>query len=448
VSERSAVAGDGHQRTAATISYWEHGQRGVDHFSLEWLDGCYKAGGALMDMARATGSPGGLDARMTWWHNFTGPNGPVWAWLRPGTGQSVLGAHLFWGPARVEFTRRCGAEGVIVVAPASIPNPPVRVELDAAGWADFGCGHVPKELGIMRLHAIVRARPYKARSNITNVDTEEVRKFGIARRPQLTEVLELFHSVDDPAQKQVRTPTFSDLTANDDRSAGEENVELRGDMYRRLRKARGLSQPDAATLVTALLPEFPAVDYRKIDRLEHGGNPGVERLTSRLDTVYSADGHLCHEAVTHSLREPRREWQATFAPDWCGAMISNAFTVTFPRYWVGPIWIRFKSPAPSDVANVLLRWEPWQKPVRVRSGTTITTRCSGTSDPLVVDVPLGWTIEAGLGVDRFAVDVQEGWSAIDESAAKKIFEQMRSVFESVFGTTAADVRRAVRRVTK
>ena len=139
--------------TSAAISQWESGLRDVDDLWLSRLDTCYKAGGALYDVARAIDSPSGLNARLEWFHNFVGGSGPVWAWLRPQSEATHLAATLYWGPLRLRLQRRrCGRDGVMVVAPASIPNPPARVELDKPGWVDFGRGRIPRVLGIPRAY--------------------------------------------------------------------------------------------------------------------------------------------------------------------------------------------------------------------------------------------------------------------------------------------------------
>ena len=433
---------------------WETGRRRVDHKTIDLLDDCYRAGGALHDLAWAIGTPSGLDSRLTWYHNFTGPSGPVWVWLRPQEGHRQVAATLYWGPARVHVRRQAGVRGIIVIAPASIANPPVRVELREFGWADFGRGPVPKDLGIPRVHAIRHARAYKVWSNRRNVDTDKVERFAATRQAQVMDALRLLDvdaEVDDAALKEINDlnlHTFSDVSKEISSSVGHGTLGFTGEGFRRLRHARGLSEQEAATLATKLMTSEP-VDDNTIHRLETGASPRSMHVKARLDVLYGADGLACCEAIT--LRHlGRRTWNANFAGHWEGPVTSNVLELSFPPYWVGPIWITVVArEGRADSANVLLRWDPWQKPLRVRSGSTITTRCAGGDNaPLLLDLPEGWGAAAGVGVAPLAIDVQEGWSAIDKSRAEAIFDQMKSVWDSLVSTTGDSLVSVVRRLTR
>lgn len=54
----------------SALSNWESGLRAPSRALLARLDDLYGAGGALIDMVAALGTPRGLDPYLVWWHNF------------------------------------------------------------------------------------------------------------------------------------------------------------------------------------------------------------------------------------------------------------------------------------------------------------------------------------------------------------------------------------------
>lgn len=67
----------------------------------------------------------------------------MWAWARPAGGARRVSVNMRWGPLGLHVERSCDGRGLIVTGPASVSNPPVRIDLDTFGWVDFGQGPSP-----------------------------------------------------------------------------------------------------------------------------------------------------------------------------------------------------------------------------------------------------------------------------------------------------------------
>lgn len=114
---------------------------------------------AVTGLWQSADSVNALSPRMSWAHNFAGPGGPAWVWLRPGSGENS--AALWWGaPMRRQVGLGGSPGGVLVQYPVSVPNPALEVAFALPGWADFGAGSVPpdvaKGLGIRLVAAQAR----------------------------------------------------------------------------------------------------------------------------------------------------------------------------------------------------------------------------------------------------------------------------------------------------
>ncbi len=403
----------------SAVSNWESGVRRPDRATLARLDHLYSAGGALVDLAAALGTPGALDARTTWWHNFAASGGPAWAWARPAGGAEQIGLQIRWGPLGLHLHKPCDTRGLMVTAPASVDNPPLRVELDSPGWVDFGQGRPPRQLGLPVVVGPLRVR-------LAAADDHTVAIFSALLRPLL--------SRDDGTPKLLRgfLGRRADLVEDalsraapqhvTDLPASGPTVALRrqawpGGRYRLLREARGLSQSFAAIRATAMMPTAPVSDDQ-IALLEAGGCPRVDHLASRLDVIYGADGHTVLEpiAATHT-----------------NARLS---AVSFPQWWVGPVWITLRATTGDAAEAVTLRWPPWEKHIRVRPGTTVTARkAAGGWPDLEVCLPPGWTLTPGLGHFRGAVDVNQDWHPVDRRSADAIFNTYLPAYLQLFGKT-------------
>lgn len=400
---------------------------------LARLDDLYGAKGALVDLAGALRTPEGLEPRLTWWHSFRPSGGPVWGWVRPGPGQRAVDVSAMWGVLRLSLSRTCDPRGLLITVPSSAPNPPVRVDMGSPGWVDFGHGQIPGVLGIPTVNAMPRVCLVGVHDHVTALFHARLRTLLSADKDWRDTVRRFVgdrgdlvdHAFSEPAP--VVPDDSTDLGLHPPSSAFEMGMKFSGEQYRRLRDARGLSRAAVASQVSALLERSPMTDDQ-VEVVETGGQPVVERLGSRLDTVYRADGHTCIEPVTTSPVGPGAE-----------------YALRLPGYWIGPVWVMFTASHPDEIGSAVVRWPPWQKLVRVRSGVAISFRRSvpDQPDPTVV-APAGWTIQAGIGVHPHAVDVNRGWTAIDEGNAVKIFDDFYEVYLQSFGRTKEEFVRFLR----
>lgn len=175
-----------------------------------------------------------------------------------------------------------------------------------------------------------------------------------------------------------------------------------------------------------MMASAPVADDQ-ITLFEAGGRPRVEQLGSRLDVIYRADGHTVIETVP---LDP-----------------GGTFTsISFPSWWVGPIWVTLTAAQPHATGQVTLRWPPWEKHLRVPSGATVTARkAQGEWPALYVHSPPGWTVTAGVGAHPDAADVNQDWHPIDQPSASTIFNDYHPVSLRLFAKTPAQLVDLLRR---
>jgi len=366
----------------ATISMWEHARRGLTFEALYALDDCYEAGGALADMAQALGTPFGLPARRSWVRYPSGAYGTGWALLRPADGRRRIDARFAWGPLSFRIAEPCGEEGILLQLPISAPDVVIAVRLDEPGWVDYGRGLAPHELGIP-VHDVpgspVLALDGPVPSGLVSA--------GLADRFERDDdfaaaVLELFEARPELARQAIAAGPDSGaerevLVVNQPHSDSTA-PRFTGKQYRTLRNGRCFTLSDTATYATALLPDEP-VSADRIRRFERGAKPQAKQLRARLDRVYDAGGHTCNESTgVTSYRSP--------------------FTVTFPRYWIGPVWFAFNADRDAS-AHIAIQRRGVRQRLRVVSGASVTsTRVTvDDNEPFTIECPYGWRVTAGLG---------------------------------------------------
>jgi transcriptional regulator with XRE-family HTH domain len=188
-----------------------------------------------------------------------------------------------------------------------------------------------------------------------------------------------------------------------------------GDRYRQLRVARGLSLADLAQLASAQDPDLSAVTKDHLHRLEHGATPRVPQLVERLDMALGADGRTCTAEVT-TVED-----------------VDRGVEITFPPYWVGPVWVQFMQSGRVTEHRARLIWSPWHKNLKLCDGVVVTTRRSEPSNaPLRIDLTEGWSVRAGVGVHPRAVDVNEGWGLLSRDVAFDTLAHYFKVLEAAF----------------
>lgn len=435
VSQRAAA-----QRALVShghLSEWESGGRRPPLDSIRLLDAGYDAGGVLLAIALAVGTAGvgGLPPRQRWLFNFQETGAPVWAWVRSPDPRQALTATITWGPITLEVVESCQAGGFFVAAPFAVKNPAVEVRLDKPGWVDFGVGTIPPELGLpvidgMRSLALLKDREY-LHVAVESLAAMALRIRGKAPRRAVQLARAAARIRVEAAQRVRRSPIevwgdYEDLTARSAPSPEPEQGQFSGPRYARLRLARTMSQRQAAELVTNLQPERP-VSADQLGRFERGRLVRVKWLRARLDCVYRAGGFTCTETA-----DARRHGPPT---------AEASYTVGFPPFWVGPVWIAFVGPAPGCVGRVTLHWWPWRKALRVDSGATVTVRRSTVdSPPLVVVVPRAWRVRAGVGMHEEAIDVNAGWAPDRPRGESEVWRQYGPVHERLARATLRMLR--------
>ena len=352
-------------KSVATIHNWETGQTdGPSPEQLEALDKQFAAGGALRDLYLALRTPDALTPTEHWWHNFQGTSGPCWAWLRV-PGDQPATAHAEAGPFRVDCEVPPGT-GLFLQAYAHAPNPPVHVRIDGGGWADYGHGILPADIGAPVVNAADTA-VIGPRDELDNALVVAARSWFPDRHGQqwyLNARRFLGHYV-DRARSTLMTAAKAAVAAKTDVSSSPASLDevprhWGGERYRRLREARGLSLQDVAGLASKLDPGLPPVTKDHVYRLEGGSNPRVTQLVERLDKALGADGRTC----TAEISDTDIQTDGSF------------IDLDFPKYWVGPVWVQFLRTKPTENNNATLSWSPWYKKLALRDGVVVTTRRS------------------------------------------------------------------------
>jgi hypothetical protein len=411
---------------------WEHGFRGRRAAaSLETAEAIVGSLGlpgeqsrALADLWQSADSDEALPPRTVWCHNFRGPSGPAWAWLRPEAGQDGMTARLWWGLAAERPAESSASPGgVLIQFPATVPNPALEVALSCRGWADFGGGVVPSriaaDLGIrlvmardLVLEGALPGRPATGGGSVPRPFAEQVRTALFvpqARSPQSRRVPSA--SAGPGTRSAVPPPRLS----TDSRGILVSQFRMRGGEIQRLREARGLGRDAAAAVVTSLDPR-KRITSRMLETIESGGRPSDgNSIIARLDMTYRTDGHLGIERTFISR------------PQAAGATVEIA--ASFPDFWYGPVWLRFTGRDPAEAVPVRLAWGHWRWERQVRSGTVVATRRAPVAvTPLRARLPPGWFIAAGTGVVPGALDINRDWRAAGVPAARAL---LRAFTESV-----------------
>ena len=178
----------------AAVTSWEIDARRTPARALEDLDFACVAGGCLVDLVRAAGSPqrsrdGAWVAgpRRYWGHVFLGEPGPVWAWVRPAASDRVAG-YSRTGMLGMRFDEETGPDGIFLTEPYASSLMPLRVKLSEPGWVDFGRGTIPSWL----------ERPLKTSAGLA--DAEVI----IARHPAIGSYVQGFRDRDRGAPETLR----------------------------------------------------------------------------------------------------------------------------------------------------------------------------------------------------------------------------------------------------
>lgn len=344
--------------TATAVSAWELGSRVVPVDVLEIMDRAFGAGGALVDLSRSLtlqrariGTDPDPDRligpRRHWGRAFAEESGPVWAWVRPGSGSSVRG-FVHAGEAGYRLDADAGARGVFAVLPPPGPRAIVRVTLDAPGWVTFGRGAPPDWLDV----------PIAAGAAL-----------------EAAELAAHEHAVIGP------------LASSADEHGPGRVADARA-LHRLMRERRGLSQADVATQASRLLGAAPAssVTAMQLSNYERGRRSRVRHLPAVLDVIYGGFGWSCFEQVAVKPLKSGR-WRADF-----------------PEFWHGPVCVTLRAPgAALPAAPVAFTWSAREHEADIPAGAARLAysliRMPGDG-PLHVSAPEGVSVSAAMGLAR------------------------------------------------
>lgn len=432
--------------SVATVSSWETDTRRIPLGSLERLDAEFGAGGCLVDLVRAIGTPSGFwtydgdqnlvpQPRRYWGHVFPGPPGPVWAWVRPAHG-SWLSACCHMGAAGLRIEAETGPEGAFFDSWYSSPHWLHHVVLTNPGWVDFGRGVPPAWLG----------RPVKTTACLRDLEivnprdlqvgffAEELRRRDRGDPATLRERLRELAGPQrwDALEAQLRTArpapelAGSIWTQSDPRppeTPGQRRV-----LHRRLRRARGLSLADTAEAVTRLLPDGARpVTLGQVHNYESGRTSRVRYLPALLDTVYGAFGWSSCERVPVEPTGP------------------GSVQALFPDFWTGPVSVTAIPAARAALSGTITFIQrAWKLDRDLPAGPTSFWFCRVADEtPLRVQVPPGWIVQARIGQAIDAIDANRDWLPVDEAAADEIFTTVVHAWLHYLGKTPADLDQAL-----
>ena len=323
----------------ASVTMWETGARASRASSrmpqiraiAEKLELPADEAVALEDMWFAAGSVTLGFPRTRWAHNFPDPPGLAWAWLRPGLvgedGSAVLTASGWWSEA-LQGTLKvsCGAAGMLLQFPTTIPNPPLEVSFAVAGWADFGRGRVPAEVAshcgalLMDARDIIGFSPPRDAPLHPEDEREVSSALDSARRlaadlglgwrifaPHIGMIKprHLTHALDGSSLQPTAWPGNAVIGSD---GSIERQALMSAAQLRDVREGRGLSRQQVADQASRLNPLNP-ITARTIEIMETTGRlPNVAGVVAALDHVYRCDGRLGIDQV--STRSRNRQAQA------------------------------------------------------------------------------------------------------------------------------------------
>lgn len=365
---------------------------------------------AMADMWTGAGTFALRSPAPMWRRNFQPPSRRCWAWLRVPSDCVRLQASGWWGEplqGHVDLERPVG--GLFVQFPTSVPNPALEIHFaDPGGWADFGWGVVPDAVAASLGAVVLQASEhlFEVAGTDPPLGLGEVKHYLpiLSRLRETAARIGVGWRLVRPNIGQLRTdkaPHALDATILsgstrlivDTLDADGERVDrLVADhrTLRDLREARGMSRDSVVDAVNAMDP-YQSISIATLRALEDGERtPAVTGVSARLDMIYEMDGAL---GVSRSFDST-----------------SPAGRISFPDYWIGPVWLQVTAPVPAAIGVVELAWGDWRRRQTVQAGSVATTRKSVRGGPpLEYSLPPGWAICGGLGQVPTALDINHGW---------------------------------------
>lgn len=399
--------------SAAALSQWETGKKVPAPERVAELDRLYRAQGALVGMINGTALVRSVPARRTWDFNPSAQGGPVWAWAIPSHSSSGGLIRASLGPFRTTEQIPDRVMGLLLTLDVSTANPPVRIEfVDAKGWVAFGPGPLPATLGLPCLDIRKQANVSLRGTPSLHHSLWRIRSLAGGVLGHLADALGRSRSTLEVMIAHIERPGYEAVTQLCATPPAEPGRRVSREVARSLRIERGLSRADLAAQVSRLTPDSP-VSSHQIEQFEEGGEPRAAFVASRIDRALELDGSLTLDPV-NALRDQR----------------SGNWSVPFPDYWVGPVWVQFDL-KPARTAEFTLVWTPWAKKVNAGIGEVAHLRRSRPGqEPLRVVVPPFASVKAGMGYHPQGLDINANWSfatpALAESTWATYFRLLSS----------------------
>jgi len=433
-----------------TVSNWETGRRSLSPERVRQIAIALGLSpdeqDAMIGMWRAAGSTSALPPRVRWEHNYhpeadrrgdpCAQGGPAWVWLRCGPGDRSVTVSVGWAPWGEDFTVPVTRTGMLIHAPASLPNPALQVTFSTPSWADFGNGIVPPDVvDRLQIKAVDGTTLSRGRfvdpPELDEAEIKEVKpdldamqglsgKFNVLWqqiKPQLG-AMRPSSRVQPLDGAQLMQTNWMGVLRTDDRGELVDQLLQMPEQIKAIRKlGRSLSAEAAAQGANTVEPAGvdDQITANQIETLERSGTlPDSARIIARLDHVYELDGYLGIERV-FSSRTARIDQKGLCA-------------IRFPDFWVGPVWLQIRAPERPDQETVEaalnLYWGYWRRLQLVKHGTIVTTRKAvADGEKLMVHLPRGWSLAAGTGAVPAAIDINHDWYPASFTAAAKLIYQ-------------------------
>lgn len=429
------------------VDQWEDGDVPLERHGA--IDAAVGGGGTCAAMLWAATTPDALASAARWTTNLAAPEpwaeaepftdpaaaSPSWVWLRVDAGdvdddtERLVEVVIRWGPVVLPVRMATTAAGVLATSPVTVGNPGVEVHFgpDSTGWADFGIGTVPHTIGVPQIPAMRNLRLHRRPTASVQVVAAPLRRFA-QRAPRTADRLAARAANRDFIVETLGSPDVRSGPMDcRDGPGGAPPPPPDPNRFRVAREGRNLSRAELAALASMI--DAVPVSPTHVKRFEAGARPTVPLLEARLDTSLGANGTLSCCRLN----------SADVAPGPGGER-----SVTFPTWWVGPVWIQIldnhDSSAVDDV-TVRLSWSPWTKLLAARTGQVLSCRkATPRTDPLRVSTRsargLPLLVVAGVGEHPAAIDVNHEWEPIDGPAERALRNAGLRVYLRAFGFTA------------
>jgi len=383
------------------LSNWERGQRAIS-IDLDDLDAALDGQHMLADLLWARGTPEGLEPGRLWSWVFPGESRPVWMWIRSPEPTLIIEAE--WGVVRLEEPLDLGPNGAFITVGASVSDSPVIVQLSTPGWVDFGSGDPPAEIpGAEVLQGLELMQRSSARGPLIDMFSSALRAKRESKQPEVIELDETARGgIDSYLERRER---WIDGRWQPE-PEGIEAVERA--RYGRLRQARGLSLANLAARLRRLTDLQVSRDT--VWRFETDiGRPHAPQLPVAIDHALGAGGRLTVVDVLTGHGEG---------------------SVSFPSYWVGPVWVAFAGDDAAFPVKLILQRGQWHREVELDGPELVSAHWFDPSTPLRITAPslIEWSVGVGRRAGATAIDL--GWAPITVNEAQKAVTE---IDEAIYG---------------